>query len=343
MLKKIRWSIEFLVVYIPYVLIRISPWFLMRGTARFLGFCLHLIPGARKLVRENIHAAMPELSPREVRDIARRSFDHLMWNLLEYIWLTGNEKRIRRCFVPTEFALKTVTELGKKNERIIFVNPHMGSWEASGLMAPFYGGVKLAAIAKPVKNPYLNKLLNSGSRESTPGLRIIFSKGAMRSSIKALKEGWSIGTLNDQNTRVRNGGVFVNFFGLPVPSSTAPALLKSYCDQKKIPCTILFACSLRNKEGKIEAHVFTLNKPFEAHKGPEEVLQEFMDTSEKLIRQFPEQYLWLYRRFQHIPEDATPEQLSRYPRYARRPGPNFYLKLRQKDDQNASDHGDLDA
>ena len=322
------------------VLLRLLPWPLMRGTAWLIGFVLHALPAARKLVRANIHAAMPELSENEVKRIARSSFDHVSWNLLEYIWMTGNEKRIRRCCSVADGVLETLQELKRKDTRIIFVTPHMGSWEASGLMAPFYGGIKLAAIAKPLRNPYLNRIFNGGSRESTAGLHIIFSNGAMRAAIQALKEGMSVGTLIDQNTRVRDGGVFVNFFGLPVPSSTAPAMLKEFCNQKGIPCEIYTACSLRNKAGQIVGRIKPLAKPFEEYTSHAEILQELLDTSEKLIRENPEQYLWVYRRFQYIPEDVTPEQRRRYPWYAIEPERKFYTKIRERKD---SPHGEAGA
>ena len=342
MLKKIRWSLEFILLYTPYMLLRYLPWHLMRSTAWLAGFCMHLLPGVRKLIRANIRAAMPELSEKEVRRIGRASLDHLMWNLLEYVWLTGSEKRIRRYCGLDELTMQTLHELVRKDTRVIYVNPHIGSWEASGLMSPFYAGVRIAAIAKPLKNPYLNKLFNHGSRESTAGVRVIFSKGAMRAALSALKEGWGIGTLNDQNTRVRDGGVFVNFFGLPVPGSTAPAMLKEYCDQKDIPCQIFFACSLREKNGKVIGRIFPLKKKFEEYSSHAEILQEFMDAAEQLIRQYPEQYLWFYKRFQHIPENAAPEQIKRYPYYASRPGKNFYRKVRERNIHTA-DNGETEA
>ncbi|MBE6385236.1 MAG: hypothetical protein E7048_06195 [Lentisphaerae bacterium] len=330
MFKKIRWSLEFVIVYIPYQLLRLLPWPLMRAVAWCLGLGMYLLPGARKLVKANIHAAMPELSEAEVKRIARKSFDHLCWNLVEYVWMTGKEKRIRRCCEVEEKTLKKLKSLVRDNVRIIYVNPHLGSWEASGLMSPYYAGVNIAAIAKPLRNPYLNSFFNTGNRENTSGLRIIFSKGAMRAAIQALKEGMGVGTLIDQNTRVRDGGVFVNFFGLPVPSSTAPAVLKSYCDQKGMPSRIIIGCSLRKKNGKVMGEGWELPKPFEEYASHTEVLQDLMTVSEKIIRENPEQYLWMYRRFQYIPENVTAEQRKRYPWYAIEPGKNFYLKVRER-------------
>ena len=342
MFKKIRYFAEYLLVMLIYQPLRFMPWWLMRFSAWQLGFLMHLLPGCRKLVRANIHAAMPELPPREVNRIARSSFDHLTWNLLEYFWCIGNEKRIRRCCYVEEETLKFCHQKVKEKKQVIFVNPHLGSWEISGLMTPFYTKLQLAAIAKPLKNPYLNNLLNTGNRESTRGVKIIFSKGAMRASLQALREGWSIGTLIDQNTRLRDGGVFVDFFGLPVPSSTAPAVMQSYCNQKGISCQILFACSLRNSEKKLVGKAWSLEKPFEEYTSHAEVLQELMKKSEKIIRENPEQYLWMYRRFQYIPENATPEQLARYPWYAERPGSKFYSKVKNKPAE-ISDDGETDA
>ena len=193
-------------------------------------------------------------------------------------------------------------------------------------MAPFYAGVDMVAIAKPVRNPYLNRLLNRGNREQVTGLEIIFSRGAIRAALKALREGRGVGTLIDQNTRVRDGGEFVNFFGLPVPSSTAPANLKSYCDAHGIPAVIIYGTSVRHPDGRIVAHSRRLSKPFQEYANAAEVLQELMQISEEYIRRYPEQYLWWYHRFQYIPPDCPPELRARYPFYAGVAKPGFFRR-----------------
>ena len=92
--------------------------------------------------------------------------------MAEFIWLNGRPDRIERCyFLPPDVTERLKGHVARK-ERIIFVNPHLGSWEASGVMAPYYAGVDMVAIAKPVRNPYLNKMINSGNREKVRGLEI---------------------------------------------------------------------------------------------------------------------------------------------------------------------------
>lgn len=313
----------YLLVLIPYKVLHVLPLGIVRRIAFLAGGVMNLVPSCRKLVRANIRAALPELSEKEVARIGRESLKNLAWNMAEFIWLDGEPERIKRCYYMQKETHEMLQEGKKQGKRFIYVNPHLGSWEASGVAGAFYAGMPLAAIAKPVTNPYLNKLLNNGKREKV-GMRVIFTRGAVRASIKAIREGMCLGTLVDQNTKVRRGGVFVNFFGIPVPSSVAPVEIKSYCDKHNIPVEILFGVSLRREDGRVESLCRELSKPFAEYSSQQEVLQDILNISEEYIRRYPEQYLWLYRRFQYIPEDVSPEVRARYPFYAKAGSKGFY-------------------
>ncbi len=322
----VRYRLEYAAIMIPYVLIRLLPRRVLRLPAAAIAETMHLIPGIRRLIQANIRAALPEYSAAEAARIGRRSLHHLTYNMLEFIWLEGRPERIRRCYrLPDDITARLRGHV-ERGERIIFVNPHLGSWEASGVMAPFYANVSMVAIAKPVRNPYLNRLLNRGNRERVRGLEIIFSHGAIRAAVGALRSGRGVGTLIDQNTRVRDGGMFVDFFGLPVASSASPVTLKRYCDAHGIPAVIVYGTSVRTPDGLVTAHSEYLSRPFGDYADDREVLQELMQISEKYIRRFPDQYLWFYKRFQYIPPDAPPELRRRYPGYAVVPPEKFFRR-----------------
>lgn len=326
-LKNIRYMLEYAIVIVPYVLIRLSPWCVIRAIARFSACIVWAIPSFRKLISANIRTAMPELEATEVRRIGKTSCFHLFLNLYEFIWLTGKKERIEKHYILPQDVTDKLKAHVAAGERIIFVNPHLGSWEASGLMAPYYAGVNMVAIAKPVRNPYLNNLLNHGNREREHGLKIIFAKGAIKAATKALRDGFGVGTLIDQNTRVRDGGAFVRFFGMPVASSKSPAGLMRYCASRQIPSVIVYGSSLRMPDGKVQAFAEWLSKPFDQYETEEEVIQELMDISESYIRRFPEQYLWFYRRFQFIPPDADQAIRARFPYYATTATPKFFSRI----------------
>ncbi|MBS1371066.1 MAG: hypothetical protein HPZ91_14020 [Lentisphaeria bacterium] len=341
-LTRLRDFLVYLAVLIPYEIMRLMPYCIVRGTARLFGWGMNLIPSIRNLVRANVRTAFPEYSETEVVRIANRSLYSLTLNMAEFVWLNGRPDRIERCYVLPPDVTEQLKGHVARGERIIFVNPHLGSWEASGVMAPYYAGVDMVAIAKPVRNPYLNKMINSGNREKVRGLEIIFSNGAIRAATKALREGRGVGTLIDQNTRVRDGGSFVDFFGLPVPSSTAPAHLMKYCVAHNIPAVIIYGTSVRHEDGRVHAHSAYLPKPFEEYRDETEVLQDLMKISESYIRRYPDQYLWFYRRFQNI-EPTCPEELKkRYPYYAKVVNSRFYRKT-QRDIRAGGEKAELPA
>ncbi len=330
--RNFRFLIEYFVILIPYSLMRISPHFTLRWVAAFAGGSMFMVPSVRKLVTANVRTAFPEFPENEVRRVARKSLYNLVMNMFEFGWMTGVGKRIERWTYISDETVKKLKSHTSNDERIIFVNPHLGSWEASAVIATHTCNIKMAAIAKVTRNPYLNNLLNKKCRE-IQGLRIIFSKGAVKETIKALHEGLTIGTLIDQNTRIRDGGIFVNFFGLPVPSSKAPATLWRYAKANNIPAVPLYGTVVRIN-GRLTAHCESLSKTLDEYVSDHEIIQELIDISEKYIRKFPEQYLWLYKRFQHIPEDATPEQRKRYPFYSRDASPKFYDKRVNNDNHS---------
>ena len=325
-MPRLRYQMEYAGVRLLAGAIRRMPYSWISPMARCAGYLVLPVYPLPRLVKANLRAAMPELPPREVNRICRESFYHLFRNMFEFVWLRGDPERVRRCYHLPEPIVEKLKRHIAAGERIIFINPHLGSWEASGVMAPFYTGMDMAAIAKPVRNPYLNRMLNTEGREKIKGLRIIFSSGAARTAIKLMRQGESLGTLIDQNTRVRDGGSFVNFFGLPVSSSTAPAHLMKYCIAHEIPAVIIYGTSVRHEDGRVHAHSAYLPKPFSESGDETEVLQDLMNISEEYIRRYPDQYLWFYRRFQNI-EPTCPEELKkRYPYYSKVVGPHFYRK-----------------
>jgi KDO2-lipid IV(A) lauroyltransferase len=328
---KLWYLVEYTFALLTYLFIKIQFRFVIRGIAYFIGSVLYLFPGAHKIINSNIRTAFPEKSNKEVIRIGRASIINTVRNIMEFLWMTNSTKRIEKCTGSDPYVAKILAEAAANDERVIFVNPHLGSWEASGLIAPYYFKSKMAAIANPLRNPYLNKLFNDGNRKKVDGLHVIFSKGAVRATLKALRQGFDIGILIDQNTKVREGGAFVNFFGLPVPCSKSPEEFVRYGLSHDIKIKILFGVTLRHEDGVLYPFCKPLLKP-EADYEPEEMIQELISTSEEYIRKHPEQYLWFYKRFAHIPQGIDENLKKCYPYYAKVVKNSFYsrAKVRQK-------------
>ena len=183
-------------------------------------------------------------------------------------------------YIPDMELKAEVRAAVKDGTQYVFVTPHLGSWEATAVMASHYGGLRLAAVAKPLKNPYLNRLLNGRSREAESGVRIIFARGAMRALMQALNEGWSLGLLIDQNTKVREGGAFVRFFGMPVASSRAPAALTLYGLKHHRKVVPAYAVATRRADGRVGIAVRYLPRPVEEYPDEASMVQAFIEMDE---------------------------------------------------------------
>ena len=267
----------------------------------------------------NVRAAFPEKSEKERRRIVRKSLENLFISLCEFFWCKGKKGVVASLMdIPEQARKDAIAGYGDGRQGAIFLTPHLGNWEFAGITLGSTMGFRMATVVRSPRNPYLDKLISSG--RMVENVEIIHSKGAVRAIAHALKDGKSIGILIDQNTRLRDGGAFVRFFGLPVPVSMTPAHFA-----RKDNRFIAVGATVRIGR-RFRAILRTLPRSASDYASDEELTQELMDISMELIRQYPEQYLWLYRRFQNIPPDAPEELKKKYPPYASIPGEKFFSR-----------------
>lgn len=315
--KKIRYFIEYILVLPWYFLIRILPLRCIFALASFAGFFLYLIPPFRKLIIANLKIAFPEKKICEIRRIARKNCTNTVLMILEFVWFMNRHEKLNPILTMDPKIQKNIDKCVKDKRGVIWVTPHLGNWEIARIAQTNTQEIPMAVVARTINNPFFNKLINSG-RSETDGTRVITAKGAVKGMINALKDGYLIATLIDQNTKARDGGIFVNFFGLPVCTSRAPALFG-----RKFNAFLAVGGAFR-KGRKYQTFLSELPKDTKDYKSDEELIQALMNLTEELVRKFPEQYLWMYERWRYIPEETPEEIRKRYPYYATEVTPRFY-------------------
>tara|TARA_B110000305_G_scaffold55085_1_gene60779 strand:- start:46 stop:1080 length:1035 start_codon:yes stop_codon:yes gene_type:complete len=316
--KKIRHILEFIFLKLLFGVIKRLPHRALFWISGTIGSLMFKIPSVKKLTTSNVKASFRNKSKEEVRRIACGSLNNLVQNFFELIWFSGEAERQKK-YLPTPIEEKEpVKEKTKNGKGLIFVIPHIGNWELAALTGTANFGLPFAAVAKKLGNPYLDKLIVQ--KRSAEGTRIIPSKGAVRGIMKALAKGFAIVTLIDQNLRARDGGIWVDFFGLPVSSSRAPAMLA-----RKLGYEIVLLEYIRVGR-KYTIFTKTLPKPISAYESDQELIQDLMIATENIVNKYPEQYLWLYKRYQHIPEAANEITIDNFPFYAKKVTPHFYNK-----------------
>jgi KDO2-lipid IV(A) lauroyltransferase len=277
---------------------RITPLTVIHALSRLLGNIFYrAVKKRRTIATDNVrHAFAGEKSEQEIRTIARTSCASFFLTFLEiakfrYLYRKpGALGDLRRSSPGLDDVLRRAKQIHDESRGCIFVTPHIGNWE----LLPHVSnklGIPLVVVVRPLDNPYLERLIFSDRAES--GQLIIPKKNALFVLQKTLQQGNSIGMLPDQSTM---RGVFVEFFGRKATTTPVPAILAiSY----QRPIVIVACC--RTKEGKgFEGFVSDpiWPAPYESEK--EEILRlsrEMNRAMEKVIRQYPSQYLWMHDRW----------------------------------------------
>lgn len=319
-MKNFRYYLEYIPVLIVMKLAERTPRRVFHFFAFFIARIGAFLPPFGGLVRKNLRAAFPERSEREIRRMSRESLNSLFLTICEFFWFHNRPDVIGKLVRLTPEYHRTVEEIRSlpPDRPVILITPHFGNWELSGMILAELARFKMATVVRTPRNPLLDRLISSG--RMVRNVKIIHSKGGMVQLLHELERGYFAGMLIDQNTRIRNGGVFVDFFGLPCPVSRFPAMIA-----KKKNAYLAVGGTRRNPDGMtFTATLLSLPRPVEEYESEETLTSEIMALSEKIIREAPEQYLWMYKRFQYIPPEASPETAARYPDYAEVPSKAFF-------------------
>lgn len=176
----------------------------------------------------------------------------------------------------------------------IVVTAHFGNWELLPLAHGIYG-YRIAIIQRPLRNPLIDKLVQSA--RTRYGNTIVPRKRAARAMLKLLREKWHLAVALDLDVR---RGVFVNFFGKPASTSDGVARLAMAAGAPVAPVFMV-------RQGKSVRHKITVMPMIEMVKTRDreecvrENTQRMTSAIESIIRQYPDHWNWIHRRWKTRP------------------------------------------
>jgi len=295
--KRIRHPLETAAFFAGLTVIPLLPQRALSALARFSGrLAFHLDRRGRVVGEANLKIAFDgEKSPEEQRQILRASYCTIARTLLDMLWLHRHtDRRISRLmkFDPS-------TDPLFHDKRQIIVSAHFSNWEAFGL-ALARRGLVLHSIAMPVKNPRVDQKITT-LRETT-GQQIIPRAGALIKLLRILRKNGKVAFLADQNTSEKEGGLWVDFFGLPTPITSAPAMLAA-----KTGSEIVVAFAQPQQDGGYTVRLTARFDPpaRQDQEAIQQLTQALTTEIERQIRQHPECWLWTYKNWREIPFGAN--------------------------------------
>jgi Kdo2-lipid IVA lauroyltransferase/acyltransferase len=291
--------LEYALVAAVAFCIRLLPWRIVSAWGEAAGAAFYAFDRPRRRVAlDNLARAFPRRTPAELKTIARRVFRHfgrMLFELLKFSTLSADQMLARVEFEGDERARQAYAG----GRGVFFLTAHFGCWETNGLVH----GLHLAPIgvmARPLDNPMLHDLLER-VRQCT-GNWVIYRKGGIRRTLRALESGQGVAILIDQHIHGADA-TLVDFFNRPAATTTALAALALRTGAPVIP---VFAVPTSPGRYRI-IYEHAVRVPAADSPDPvREFTQRCTDVLEMYVRRYPELWLWMHRRWRDAPGSPAP-------------------------------------
>jgi Kdo2-lipid IVA lauroyltransferase/acyltransferase len=274
---------------------------LARAFGVALGQAVYLLhPRLRRVGLRNLELAFPEKSVAERKRILRGEFTSLGRQLAEVCRFPKYTKENVDAVVIYD-GLENYEQAYARGKGVVFLTAHFGGWELSAFAHSLHGHW-LHIVMRPMDNTYLDRLIQ-GYR-SMHGNKTVGKDDFVRGLLAAMKAGETVGILMDTNMTPPQG-VFVNFFGIPACTASGLARIALKTDAAVVPGFTIWDESLKKyrlrfdpalelvRTGDLEADIIANT-------------QKFTSVIENYVRQYPEQWLWVHRRWKTRPEGQPP-------------------------------------
>jgi Kdo2-lipid IVA lauroyltransferase/acyltransferase len=273
----------------------------MRGLG-LAAFCV--LKSKRLRALKHLTAAFGhEKSASEIHRIARQTFSNFGAFSADAVLIPRIMENGFNELITAE-GLEHLDGLSRNNQGAILLTAHFGNWELLGAWLA-KRGYRVKAIGAPHSNPWINRLI--ADMRKGGGYQSIERGNHTREILKALANGYSIGVLIDQDTKT--DGVFVKFFNQWAHTPVGPVKLAQKYGLNIIP---IFMRLRRDDTYLVEVKA-PLPFVVTGDKRRDLILNAQMCSNayEAVIRERPEQWLWMMRRRKTQPEGELLEACER--------------------------------
>jgi Kdo2-lipid IVA lauroyltransferase/acyltransferase len=292
-----REKIEFWLVLAMARSLGRAPRELARLVAGALAGAVYLALGRlRRVGMRNLEMALPELSANERKRILRRVYRYLGWQLVEFCRMPRYTAENTRDWIRTE-GLEYFIAAQARGKGVLVLTGHLGAWELSSFYHSLMG-YPMGMVIRRLDNRLLDDFVN-GIR-CLHGNRVLHKDDFARGLLTAMRAGETVGILMDTNMTPPQG-VFVPFFGRLACTASGLARVALRTGAAVLPGFMMWEPAERKYVLRFGPELeFTETADPEA-----DVLAATARCNEVLeawIRRYPEQWLWIHRRWKTRPE-----------------------------------------
>jgi len=252
------------------------------------------IPRLRQTADRNLRMALPHLSEEERARIADGSFHSIARILVAVARFPTLTKANIGDWIAYE-GYEHYETAKARGKGVLFATAHLGNWELSAV-AHSLMSEPMHVVVRAFDNPLIDKLVHK-LRAST-GNRVVEKRDYVRGILRALAANEAVGILIDQNTGL-DEGVFIDFFGVKACVARGFARIAA-----RSQAAVIAGFALWRQQEK--QYVLKFCEPVYATGDVLEDTQRIHAKLEEVIRQHPEQWLWMHRRWKTRPSGEPP-------------------------------------
>ena len=276
-----------------------------RGAARRVGQAIGALAFAglsrlRQTGERNLELAFPEAAPAWRRQTLRGVYRSLGWQLAEFCQMRRYTPVNTRSFLRYE-GLEHFQQAEARGRGVLIVTGHLGAWELSSYYHSVTGH-PMSMVIRRLDNPRIDRFVNR--IRCLHGNQVLHKDDFARGLLGAMRKGRSVGILMDTNMTPPQG-VFVPFFGRPACTASGLARLAQKTGAAVLPGFLLW-------HGDEQKYVLHFYPEIEMRNTGDNEADAIENTArctaaiERVIRAYPEQWLWVHRRWKTRPPGEPP-------------------------------------
>jgi len=305
---KLKTNLEYISARFLISLLGMLPRPLAVGMGRTMGQITYRFSRRLKCIGErNLELAFPEMSKTERSRILRGCFISLGRQLGEFSQFSKMNSTTLDQIIYCK-GLENLEAARASGRGAIIFTAHLGAWEILS-----YGlsclGYPFSFLVRPLDNPRVEQMIDE--IRTRFGNRTIDKRAAARPMLKVLREGGTLGLLLDINMAAREG-IFVDFFGTSASTAFILAKLALQTDAAILP-------SFAPWDEQRQRFVLDIGAPLVLKRTHHEendlhqLTSQFTKVIENYIRRYPDQWLWIHKRWSTRPEGEPDLYLDEFP------------------------------
>jgi len=292
----LRETVEFAVVWAFVHSLRLLP----RGLARAVGAAIGSwayrgLGRLRRVGLRNLEMAFPGLTPRDREAILRSEYRNLGFLLAEFCKMPNYTAETASRFIRYD-GLENYLRARERGKGVLVLTGHLGAWELSSFYHSLMGmpmGMVIRRLDNPLVDAFVNRI------RCLRGNRVIHKDDFARGLISSMRKGETVGILMDTNMTPPQG-VFVPFFGVEACTASGMARIAEKTGAAVVPGFLLWEESERRYVLRFGPELDVVHTG-DAEQDALTNTAAFTAAIERYVRQYPEQWLWMHRRWKTRP------------------------------------------